>query len=143
MSYKGTSWKKHKYVKKVGKRYFYAIEQAIEENENEFLNNVKKKKREFDNIVEERSLEFDKSIEGSMRTISEIREKAKNIPEVLKTEHAQNESPSEVKLNPETIQRGKDFFENAYKGLRDLSDTIADNISSGIKSFNKFLSKYF
>lgn len=152
MSYKGTSWKKHKYIKKVGKRYFYDIERAIEENEDELLKNVKKKKKEFDNIINERSIEIDKSIEGSLETISEIREKAKNVPEVLKTEEAKNipEVPKiekdripNIKISPDVIEQGKEIFDKAYKGFRNLNETISDNLINGIHQFNKFLGKYF
>ncbi len=147
MSYKGTTWKKHKYIKKIGKRYFYDIERAIEENEDEILNNVDKRKKEFDNLIQERSIKTDKSIEGSLRTISEIREKKKNVPEVIETEKNdvtknENKSPN-FKMDPDTIKRGMEVFDKVYKGFKNVNDTIAESITEGIHQFNKFLSKYF
>lgn len=129
MSYKGSSWKKHKYVRKFNNRYYYSLDAYIRSHKNELKNELSEKVPQLDRSIEKRKKFLDQGIRNTPKKDLNIR-----IPKL---------NLNEIKMTPEIRASGKETFNRVVKTAKNINDTIAGKIIQGVKYFNKILAKIF
>lgn len=142
MSYKGTSWKKHKYVKKVKGRYYYDIDEVIDEKSDSFDRGVEDKVAKLDRKIERDLIKFENKIgtSGNMPDLIMIKV---DKPTVNKKPIKDVNEISDTKMTSDIVEKGINFFSNIYDGFKYANSKISDSILDGISYFDKFLEKYW
>lgn len=132
MSYKGSSWKKHKYTKKENGKYYYR--KFINEHKKELAKEIEEASEELGKNVREVKKDLNKTIRDVKATNIEI--DTKPVEKRLKKE-------KDKAFTPERFEKGKEVFDNAYKKAKNVHKKLTKDIENGAKKFDSLIRKYF
>lgn len=136
MSYKGTSWKKHKYVKKFNNRYYYSLDEYMKRHKAKLDNDIEKEKTKLEKRIKKSEENIDTYVENAANNTLKIK-----IPPI---------NVKKMKLEPEIMTHGKEYFNKSYKYFKSAQsgfdyavNMTSDNTIKGIKCFNRLIAKIF
>lgn len=129
MSYKGSSWKKHKYVKKFNNRYYYSLDAYIRRHKEELAGKLEEDIPKLDRTIKKQKKSLNTYIQKTPEKDLNIK-----IPKI---------DFNKIKMTPEMKAVGKEKFNEMLSTAKGINNEISGALVDGVKSFNKLLAKIF